>query len=134
MKKTSIPNPVEILGNIKCHRTIKSPSSSTIYNYQKTCSWWIRSKTIVGIGRKAIFSRWSASLLFKSLPKTLLTTERRLIWLYFLVVNLFQMFLITRTTTDETFQKSGKQDSFKKILKSSPSIYENLGSQFFRTE
>ena len=36
-------------------------------------------------------------------------------------------------TTDETFQQSGKQDSFRHILKSSASKYESSGSQFFRT-
>ena len=34
---------------------------------------------------------------------------------------------------DETFQQSGKQDSFRHLLKSSASIWEMLGSQFFRT-
>ena len=32
-----------------------------------------------------------------------------------------------------TFQQSGKQDSFRHILKSPASMYESLGSQFFRT-
>ena len=36
-------------------------------------------------------------------------------------------------TTDETFQQSGKQDSFRHIMKRSASIYESWGSQFFRT-
>ena len=36
-------------------------------------------------------------------------------------------------TTNETFQESGNQDSFRKILKSSASLYETFGSQFFRT-
>ena len=35
--------------------------------------------------------------------------------------------------TDETIQQSGKQDSFRHILKSSASMYESSGSQFFRT-
>ena len=34
---------------------------------------------------------------------------------------------------DETFQQSGKQDFFSRILKSSASMYESSGSQFFRT-
>ena len=34
---------------------------------------------------------------------------------------------------NETFQQSGKQDSFRHILKSSASMYESSGSQFFRT-
>ena len=36
-------------------------------------------------------------------------------------------------TTDETFQQSGKQDSFREMLKSSASMYESFGLQFFRT-
>ena len=36
-------------------------------------------------------------------------------------------------TTDKTFQQSGKQDSFRDIIKSSASVYESSGSQFFRT-
>ena len=32
-----------------------------------------------------------------------------------------------------TFQQSGKKDSFRHILKSSASMYESSGSQFFRT-
>ena len=35
--------------------------------------------------------------------------------------------------TDETFQKSGKQDSIRQILKSSANMYESSGSQFLRT-
>ena len=34
--------------------------------------------------------------------------------------------------TDETFQQSGKQDSFRHLLKSLASMYETSGSQFFR--
>ena len=34
---------------------------------------------------------------------------------------------------DKTSQQSGKQDSFKHILKSSVSMYERSGSQFFRS-
>ena len=36
-------------------------------------------------------------------------------------------------STDETFQQSGKQDSFRHILKSLASMYESSDSQFFRT-
>ena len=36
-------------------------------------------------------------------------------------------------TTDETFQQSRKQDSFKHILKSSANMCESLGLEFFRT-
>ena len=40
---------------------------------------------------------------------------------------------LNKGTTDETFQQSRKQKSFRQILKSSASMYESLGSQFFRT-
>ena len=47
-------------------------------------------------------------------------------------MDLFLTFLNTGTT-NKTFQQSGKQNSFRHILKSSASIYESSGSQFFRT-
>ena len=42
------------------------------------------------------------------------------------------MFLNTGATK-ETFQQSGKQDSFRHLLKSLASMYESSGSQFFKT-
>ena len=51
---------------------------------------------------------------------------------YFLDVNLFPT-LLNAGTADVTFQQSGKQDSFRHILKSSANMYETSGSQFFRT-
>ena len=36
-------------------------------------------------------------------------------------------------TTDEIFQQLGKQNSFMDTFKSSASMYESLGFQFFRT-
>ena len=44
----------------------------------------------------------------------------------------FPTFLNTGIT-GETFQLSGKQDSFRHILKGSANMYESSGSQFFRT-
>ena len=35
--------------------------------------------------------------------------------------------------TNETLQQSGNQDFFRQMLKSSASMYESSGSQFFRT-
>ena len=35
--------------------------------------------------------------------------------------------------TDESFQQSGKQGSFRHMLRSSTSMYGSSGSQFFRT-
>ena len=49
-----------------------------------------------------------------------------------LAVDLSPTFLNTGTT-DETFQQSGKQDSFRHLLKNLASMYESSGSQFFRT-
>ena len=40
--------------------------------------------------------------------------------------------ILNTGTTDETFQKSGKQDTLRHLLKSSPSMKESSGSQFFR--
>ena len=68
----------------------------------------------------------------KALIYKFFTTERRPTGKYFLTIDLSRTFLNTRTT-DETFQQSGKQDSFKHILKSSGSIYERSGSQFLRS-
>ena len=50
----------------------------------------------------------------------------------FLAVDISPTFLNTETT-NETFQQSGKQSSFRQILKSLAGMYERLGSQFFRT-
>ena len=36
-------------------------------------------------------------------------------------------------TTNETFQQSGKEDSFRHLLTSSASMYESSDWQFFRT-
>ena len=49
-----------------------------------------------------------------------------------LALDLSPTFLNTETT-NETFQQSKKQDSFRQMLKSSESMYESSRSQFFRT-
>ena len=49
-----------------------------------------------------------------------------------LAVHISPTFLNTETA-DENFQQSGKQDSFRHILKNSPGMYESSSSQFFRT-
>ena len=73
------------------------------------------------------FSRWPKILLFASFSKTLLTKERRLTGQLFLAVNLFFPTFLNTGTTNESFQKSEKQDSFRHLL--------NFSSvpQFFRT-
>ena len=83
VKKTSLPNPVECLGYIKCRsssgpRTIKHPSNSIRYNYKSICSWSRRPETILEIRKRPHFSRWSTTLLFTSFSKALLATERKL--------------------------------------------------------
>ena len=41
--------------------------------------------------------------------------------------------ILNHRVQDETFQQSGKQDSFRDLLQSSDNMYEKSGSQFFRT-
>ena len=56
MKKSSMPNPVESLGYIKCYSwSSPSPSNSIRYNYQKISSWSIRPKTLLEIRKKTTF-------------------------------------------------------------------------------
>ena len=62
----------------------------------------------------------------------LLTTERRLTGRKFLAIDVSPTSLNTEST-EETFQQSRKQDSFRHILKSSASMHESSSSQFFRT-
>ena len=82
--------------------------------------------------KKPHFSMRSTILLFTSFSKTLLTSERRLTGWWFLAIDLSPTLLSTGTN-DETFQQSGKQNSFRHILERSASIYKSSGSQFFRT-
>ena len=81
--------------------------------------------------KRSHFSKWSTIPLSTSFSKTLLTTERRLTGWLLLAADLSQIFLNTRTT-GETF-KHFFDDSFKHLLKSSASVGEKSGSQFFRT-
>ena len=71
--------------------------------------YWKHKKDHISLGDQ--------QLLFTSFSKTLLITERRLLGLCFLAVDLSPTFLNTRTT-NETYQQSGKQDSFSHLLKS----------------
>ena len=77
-------------------------------------------------------SRWSTILLFATFSKTLLTTGKRLTGQYFLYVDLSTILLNTGTT-DETFQQSGKQDSFRRLLTNSAMMLKSSSSEFFRT-
>ena len=137
-----MPNPVKSLRYINCCSLssllkailailsdTSNSSNSIRYNCKKICRWSKRPKTILEIRKNAFFCRWSTILLF---AKTLLTTEKRLTGVSLLSVDLFTIFLNTGTT-DETFQQSGKQDSFRQLLKSSAMMYKSSGSEFFRT-
>ena len=58
--KTSMPNPVKNLEHIKCYslsspRSVKSPSNSIGYSYQKIGSWLNRPKTTLEIRKKTTF-------------------------------------------------------------------------------
>ena len=136
MKKTSMPNSVKSLGYIKCYslsssRPVISPSNSIIYNCQNIWSWSRRSKTILEVWKRPHFSRWTTSTLFKIFSNTLLTTEIRPTGRQFLSIDLSPTFINTGIT-NETFQQSGKQDSFRHILQNSASMYESSSSQFLR--
>ena len=120
-------------------RPIKSPSNFIRYNSLKICSSLRRPKTILEIRKKAIFLQATfltfvdkTSLIYISFSKTLLATERRLTEQQFLAIHFSQTFFNTGIT-DEIFQQSGKQESFRYILKTSACMYESSGSQFFRT-
>ena len=46
---------------------------------------------------------------------------------------IFYSNILNTGTTNETSEQSGKQGSFRHMLKSSARMYENSGSQFLRT-
>ena len=125
--KNSIPNSIKSLGHIKCHswsslRPIKSPSNSLRHNCQKSAIDREDLKPYWKSEKRPYFFRESTVLLFRRFSKTSLTTEKSLT--EFLAVDISPTFLNTGTT-DETFQQSGKHDSFRNILKSSASMYES---------
>ena len=136
MKKTSMPNSVENLGYI--------PSATARVAPDLSKAQAMLSDTTVrrsAVDREDLKSYWKSekrphfsrrSTIFYKFFKDLLTTERILTGRQFLAVDLSSTFLNTGTT-DKTFQQSGKQDSFRHLLKSSASMYESSGSQLFRT-
>ena len=65
---------------------------------------------------------------FKNFPNRRKKTKRLLVFSY--TVDLSPTFKKTQTT-DETFQQSGKEDSFRNMLKSSTNMNESSGSPFF---
>ena len=121
-----MPKSVESLRYIKCYAILSDTTvRRSAVDRQDLKPYWKSEK-------RPHFPRGSTILLFTSFSKTLLTTERRLTGRQFLAVDLSPTFLYTGTT-DETFQQSGKQDSFRQLFKSLASMYESSGSQFFRT-
>ena len=136
-KMTSMPNTVKNLGSIKCHSS-SSPkpvnalgilSDTTVrqsaVDQQVLKPYWKSEK-------RTHFSRRLTILLLIGFSKTLLTIETRLTGQQFLAVDLYPT-LLNMGTTYDTFQQSGKQDSFRQLLRSSASMSESSGSQLFRT-
>ena len=122
-----MPNPVRSLG-YKCYssnsfRPVKSPSNSTRYNCQKI-SEKRNKKGHIFLGDQHNPDIYK---FFKNLTNHRMKTNRAVVFSCWHFPN------IHTGTTDETFQQTGKQDSYRHILKSSAFLYESLGSQFFRT-
>ena len=118
MKKTSMPNSVESLKYIKCYsssspRPVKSPSSLIRHNCQKIWSWLRRPKTILEIIKKTTFLEVIDKPIIYKFFKDFTNHRKKTI----LAVDLYPTLLNTRST-NETFQQSGKQDSFRHVLKS----------------
>ena len=116
VKKITMPGFGESLGYIKCYhlsspRRITSASNPIRYNCNKICSCSRRPKTILEI----------------RIEVTFLKVIKKHIIIYCFSYGHFPTFLNT-VTTNETFQQSGTQNSFRQILNSSVSMYKNLGS------
>ena len=84
------------------------------------------------IRKKATFLKVINNPIIYKFFKDFTNLKKRPTGWQFLTVDLSSTFLNTGTT-NEIFQQSGKQDSSRHILKSSASMYESSGSQFFRT-
>ena len=74
------------------------------------------------------FPIWSKILLFTSFSRIFINLRKKTNR----AVGVPPIFLNTGAT-NETFQQTGKQDSFRHILKSSAGMYESSDSKFFRT-
>ena len=124
-------NPVRSLRYMKCCSS-SSSSNSIRNNCQKICSWPRRPKNILEIRKKENISLGDQQSfylqVFKDFTNHRKKTNRALVF----SCRLFPTFL-NIGNTNETFQKSGKQDSFRHILKSSGSMNKSLGSPFLRT-
>ena len=143
MKKTSMPNPVKkasdisrvvpdllkalatlldttVIRSVVDQEDIK-PYWKSEKRLHKNVTFFLISSTVLGINNPIIYKFF----------KDFTNHKRRLTGWYFLAADLSSTFLNTGTT-NETFQQSGKQDSFRCLLESSASMYESSGSQFFR--
>ena len=131
-----MPNPIGSLRYINCTARVapnllKAPAIVSDTTVRRSGSWSIRPKTILEIRKKATFyviNKPSTYKFFKDFTNHRKNTNRAVSF----SCRPFPTLLNTGTT-DEIFQQSEKQDSFKHILKSSASKYEGSGSQFFRT-
>ena len=111
---------------------IKSHSNSIRYYSQKICNRSIRSETILGIRKVATFLKVINKSIFckffKNFTNLRQKTNRVVVFSHRLLLNI----LNTRTSYG-TFQRFGKQDSFRHILKSLASMYDSSGSLFLRS-
>ena len=116
-----MPNSVKSLGYIKCYslsssRPVKSPSNSIRHNCHKICSQSRRPKTILEIRKKVtnllMINNPNIYKFFKDFNNHRKKTNRAVRF----SCRPPPTFLNT-WTTDETFQQSGKEDSFRHTLK-----------------
>ena len=115
-----MPNSVESLGYIKCHcssspRPLKSPGNSIRHNCQKICSLLRRPKTILAVRGK----------FFKDFTTKEKKTNRAVVFSSRPFHNILKY--KDHRWDHPTIWKT------RLILKSSASMYESSGSQFFRT-
>ena len=70
--------------------------------------------------QRSRFSRWSTIVLFTSFFKDFTNHRKKTNWAVAFSCRLFPK--VDNFTTDETFQQSGKKDSFRHLLKRSASM------------
>ena len=130
-----MPNSVVSLGYIKCYssstRPVKNSSNSirhilsvrrSAVDQEDLKPCWKSEKSNIFQGDQQLFTGFSKTLLPRKKTNRAVVFSSRLF-----------PYILKYRTTNMTFQQSGKQDSFRHILKSSASIYESPGTQLFRT-
>ena len=125
-----MPKSLKRSGYMKCYsfsspRSIKSLRNPITDNYQKSCSQLRRPEPILEIRKRTKFLEMLSKPNFYKYFKEFNNHKRKLTELRFLAVDLPTRFL-NAGTADEVFQQSGKQDSFRQILKSSASLKNKL--------